>query len=265
MNPTPRANTNRCPEFQYFTDRDGSTIGFRTLGAGSVTVILDAGLQDGSNSWNRVTPEIASFATVLVLDRSWLLRSASSAVVVEPQPAARQIRQLLNHARLRGPFIPVGWAIGSIYARSLAADNPLTMTGLVLVDDVPEQFLREVLDSPHPEATSEYCRAMLVDVDSLVALRGRDVLDTPAPDAPIDLPITHVSRGTRPPEADVVAQRWIQLQRQYLRNATMLREVIAGRSGHAIPTDRPDVIVDAVRDLTLRTSRLTPDSGYVDT
>lgn len=226
----------------------------QTLGSGSPAIVLDAGFQSGWDTWGRVAAELAPLATVFVLDRSSLLLSAPRSLAIDPDQAALQLHQLLASAGSGQPIVPVGWSLGGIYARSFAAGFPAGVTGLVLVEHVTTAFLHEVRALTASQRTSDYCSALLKDIDAVERHVGPGAFALPATSEQPVLPVTHIVRSSPPPPEDLVALRWVQLQRQSVRSSTALREIVAGRSGYAIPLDRPDVIADAVRALIARSA-----------
>ncbi len=68
-----------------------------------------------------------------------------------------------------------------------------------------------------------------------------------------DLPLTVISRDpNRKPSADDSVspqheQHWAKLQQNLLGLSNRATHITAEGSGHSIPVDRPDVIVDAIR------------------
>lgn len=103
-------------------------------GAGSPTVILDAGLAGCSLDWTLVLDDVATFTQVCAIDRpgyGWSAPRAgerSSSVIVE------EIEELLRVAGVAGPYVVVGHSFGGLNMRLFAARNRATTRGLVLVD-----------------------------------------------------------------------------------------------------------------------------------
>jgi pimeloyl-ACP methyl ester carboxylesterase len=103
-------------------------------GAGSPTVILDAGLGDDSLAWRNVQPELSKTTRVCSYDRAGMGWST-------PQPGPRdadtiesQLHALLQQAGLSGPIVLMGHSAAGVYIRGYATRYPQNVVGLVFVD-----------------------------------------------------------------------------------------------------------------------------------
>lgn len=73
-----------------------------------------------------------------------------------------------------------------------------------------------------------------------------------------DVPLIVIPHGREgmfglPPERERVAEmRWQQLQAQLAKQSTDAKLELAKLSGHAIPLEQPDIIVDAIRELVTK-------------
>jgi pimeloyl-ACP methyl ester carboxylesterase len=109
-------------------------------------VVLEADSADFSVGWSLLQPDVARFARVCSYDRSGLGWS-------EPGPSPRTFRQivweldtLLQKAGETGPFIVVGNGYGALWARLFAFTHQQEIKGMVLVDSVHEEDIRDVRD-----------------------------------------------------------------------------------------------------------------------
>src|SRR5690348_3526577 len=68
-------------------DAGGHLLHVLTEGRGAPTVILESGLGQGLDSWEKVQPEVAKFTRVVAYDRAGLGKS-------EPGPKPRSARQI---------------------------------------------------------------------------------------------------------------------------------------------------------------------------
>ncbi len=111
------------------------------VGAGSPTVVLDAGLGETGLDWALVQPEIGRLTRVCAYDRAGLGWSDAGA---RPRtPASRSMSEELLHALLgrageAPPYVMVGHSLAGKYARMFAARYPGEAAGLVLVDGRPD-------------------------------------------------------------------------------------------------------------------------------
>jgi pimeloyl-ACP methyl ester carboxylesterase len=112
-------------------------------GAGSPTVVLDAGAGDLGLAWARVQPTVARSTRVCAYDRAGLGWS-------EPSPRPRtaavmvdELHTLLTNAGIAGPYVLVGHSLGGLVVRQYAHAYPVGVAGIVLVDSAHEaQWLR---------------------------------------------------------------------------------------------------------------------------
>src|SRR5689334_1450647 len=106
-----------------------SNLHLSCVGAGSPTVILEAGAGRGAADWAKVQPAIADLAKVCSYDR--IPDHCCDAVIDD-------LRALLLQASLPPPYVLVGHSMGGIYVRRFASRYPDDVAGLVLVDSADE-------------------------------------------------------------------------------------------------------------------------------
>ncbi|HEX5739042.1 MAG TPA: alpha/beta hydrolase [Hydrogenophaga sp.] len=119
-------------------DVNGLKYHLNCMGAGSPTVILEAGLGESSLSWYPVQSEIAKTTQVCAYDRAGLGWSEGGDQATTPEEVAINLRTLLKNAEVESPFILVGHSRGGIYARNFYHQFPTEVEGMVLVDSVHE-------------------------------------------------------------------------------------------------------------------------------
>ena len=119
-------------------DIGGRRLHLSCAGAGSPTVILEAGLGDPSTIWKAVQPGVAEVTRVCAYDRAG--RGPSDA---DPRmkTAFRTNREpvddlnlLIRAAAISGPYVLVGHSLGGAYIRLYASRFPRGIVGMVLVD-----------------------------------------------------------------------------------------------------------------------------------
>jgi len=117
-------------------DNGGSRLHLVETGAGSPTVVLEAGIASSSLSWSLVQPEISKFARVCSYDRPGLGWSDASRKPRTLEQGISELRALLNAAAMPGPYVLVGHSYGAMLVRAYAFQHPGDVAGLVLVDPV---------------------------------------------------------------------------------------------------------------------------------
>ena len=107
-------------------------------GQGSPTVILESGTGGPSIDWLMVQPEVAEFARVCSYDRAGYGWSGSGP---EPRSAleiAHELKELLQAAGEKGPYVLVGHSMGGYDIRVYTGQYPNDVAGMVLVDSSHE-------------------------------------------------------------------------------------------------------------------------------
>lgn len=239
-------------------------------GEGSPTVLLEAGMGCGMDAWDAVLAPVAEFARVCAYERAGLGRS-------DPAPTPRacadivgDLGRLLREARVPPPYVLVGHSFGALCVRLYAHLHPAEVAGVVLVDPThedqwglmeellppevegePEELARrrrfhtEGLDDPslNPEgvlngASAEQLRATggLGGIPLVVITADEPATD---PYAALTDPVARHDTLVRDIRRDLHGR----LARLSERSA----HVWARRSGHMVPREEPEVIVEAIR------------------
>jgi pimeloyl-ACP methyl ester carboxylesterase len=143
---------------------DGRAIHLKCMGAGSPTVILNAGLGDWSEVWRKVQPSVATTTRVCAWDRAGFGFSDGS---LRPQTVANTTSDLegaLRAARVPGPYVMVGHSLGGYESLLFADQHRDAVVGMVLVDPaIPDQFARLRRASPALAASLEAVDRMGAD------------------------------------------------------------------------------------------------------
>lgn len=234
-------------------------IGERSLyidcrGAGAPTVVLESGMGSGAGAWSAVFDDLAAATRTCAYDRANLGSS-------DPQgthtlgDAATDLAALLETAGERPPYVVVGHSLGAEYARVFAATFRDRVAGLGLVDsfspDLQVRWIHPLLGSLRPEYEREVAglRDLVARVESLDWATSEASLPVSGlAGLPIEVLVApRYEPRLDKPTNDAIAQAW---RRAYdSLSPGLVRYEIAWGSGHIIPVDRPDAVVDAVKRL----------------
>jgi pimeloyl-ACP methyl ester carboxylesterase len=116
----------------------GRKLHFNCAGAGSPTVLLEAGASSFALDWSLVQPAIAKTNRVCSYDRAGHGWSDARGSVDTPERIVTDLHAALAAAGEKGPFLMVGASLGAIYVRLYQLDHPDDVVGLVLVDPATE-------------------------------------------------------------------------------------------------------------------------------
>jgi pimeloyl-ACP methyl ester carboxylesterase len=242
---------------------DGRSVYLDCRGAGSPTVILEAGFDSGADSWGYVLDGVAAFTRVCAWDRPGIGRSAARELHSAGEAAA-DLRSALDGAGETGPFIVVAHSLGGVYARVFAAARPPGGRAATARDEV---LAFVMLDSYEPDlgvaddpALTAETRAMVrrsLD-DGGAMFRDGEVLDWAAtlaelrPLNPTVLPalLLMVDPGQKygnpdPAVTAALIAAWYRAIPIRYPNGTL--EIVP--TGHQIHLERPGLVIDRVRKL----------------
>jgi len=118
-------------------------------GAGSPTVVLEAGLGETSYSmagW--IAPAVAQVTRVCVYDRAGYGWSEAAASPRDGMAVATDLHTLLAQAQEKGPYVLAGHSTGGVFIRVFAARYPEQVAGMVLLDAQPNEAFTRLPDYP---------------------------------------------------------------------------------------------------------------------
>lgn len=90
------------------------SLNLNCVGEGSSTVVLDSGLGGTSLDWISIQPQLAKFTRSCSYDRAGYGWSDPSTAPRTSLQIAKELKQLLNAARERGPYVLVGHRLEAI-------------------------------------------------------------------------------------------------------------------------------------------------------
>lgn len=130
-------------------DVGGYRLHLHCTGAGTPTVVLDAGLGGGMLDWMLVQPEVAKFSRVCSYDRAGVGWSEAGTKPRTTQQISQELHTLLGKAGIQSPYVLVGHSFGGINVQYFASQHPNEVAGMVLVDSTHEkQFSRQEMPKP---------------------------------------------------------------------------------------------------------------------
>jgi pimeloyl-ACP methyl ester carboxylesterase len=255
-------------------DVGGYELFFQCVGEGTPTVILEAGADGGAGYWVKVQSSGDRSYRVCSYDRANIPSSGKAPKPRTYLDMARDLHALLVNAHIGGPYILVGHSGGGLLVRVFADQYPEEVVGLVLVDSAhPDMGARLLAGLPpksafEPKAIREWRIWLSWMDDSHGSLyRDREGLDTKVSNAQVkaakplgDLPLVVISRSPDnptlegrlplPAETNVkLRQIWQDLQNELVGLSSNSTHIIAAHAGHMIPTEEPELVIDAIRKL----------------
>jgi pimeloyl-ACP methyl ester carboxylesterase len=117
---------------------NGRTMHIQCVGAGSPTLILDAGQGGWSNDWADLMPVLSQDNQVCAYDRAGYGWSERAEGDRSPLDAANDLASLLSIAQIEPPYVLVGFSHAGLAGRIFAAQYADQVAGMVLVDPATE-------------------------------------------------------------------------------------------------------------------------------
>jgi len=134
----------RAPVAGAFYHVDGRQMHLYCSGAGSPTVVVEAGLGSDWLGWQVVQPVLSKLTRICTYDRSGLGWSEPRPGPRDAEAIARQLHKLLRNARVEGPFVLTGHSAGGLYVREYAREFPADVAGIIFVDSASPQQIDEL-------------------------------------------------------------------------------------------------------------------------
>jgi pimeloyl-ACP methyl ester carboxylesterase len=238
----PKPKPKPLPHSTRRIDVGGYRLALECWGSARPTVVLDSGFSTPRQAWNLVHKTSGRTTRVCTYDRAGLGQSdqrpggaATTRQIVD------ELHTLLARARIAGPYVLGGWSIGGFDVRYYTLRYPQDVVGLVLVDATPEGWIvAQALDP----LTSPLETMYLNDAAQELAADG-------------DLgsrPVVTLTHGQD--ELDATGEAfWLGEQKRVTRKSSNAWLVRARFSGHAIATDQPRLVLEAIKQVVTAVRR----------
>lgn len=138
----------KYPPIGKLIDIGGCKLHLNTSGVGDVTIVCDAGLSGTSLGWSLVQEEVSKFARICSYDRAGYAWSDPPISKRTSINIANELHLLLEQAKIPGPYILVGHSFGGANMMLFASLYPEETLGVVLVDSVHEDMLKNLPNPP---------------------------------------------------------------------------------------------------------------------
>lgn len=194
----------------------GVSPGVKIRGNQLPAVVLQAGLQDGKESWDTIYEKLARDNMVVAFDRPGHGLVPATKVARDPCTIAREQRELLRAVKIPPPYILVGHSLGGLYQYVFAKLYPDEVVGIVLLDPThPHHW--EAMQKDAPAA------AMMVKGVRLIGFNATDraefdnqaaCLDSLDMSHPLQMPVSLLVSGQFKPNEQGDYKSMLQKLRQ---------------------------------------------------
>ena len=243
-------------------DIGGRSLYIDCRGEGSPTVILEAGLTSDTTAWDDVFDPIAEFSRVCAYDRANNGRSDEVSLHTGDQSVS-DLEKLLAAKKISPPYVLVAWSFGGPISRLFAARHPNDVTGMVLVDTDPTDYRSEG-DPYVPENVREHSywaseNLEKLDLDATLDLVREESTPGSFDDHPLVILTPSVpnsgnigeggSQGLPGPRVAELDELYLRLEEEMTNLSSASRIELIDGTGHCIQCDKPQVVIDAVREV----------------
>jgi pimeloyl-ACP methyl ester carboxylesterase len=270
---------------------DGRQLYLECHGAGSPTVIFEAGLRGRGDAWlysasgpsdSGPFPRVAAGTRACFYDRPGTLLGLDALSRSTPVPMPRStgdavadLHELLTVAGIAPPYVLVGASTGGLIARQYTALYPAEVGGLVLVDAISEAVQKLMKPQQFALYNSAYLQSASAEAATYPDLEQIDFYRSFAemklrPRPPRQIPIMVLSSeygfglqgGVLPGFARFVNSVWKRAQRYLTTLEPGVKRLIAYGSGHQIGLNEPGLVarmtMRVVKAVRVGKTRLVP-------
>jgi pimeloyl-ACP methyl ester carboxylesterase len=235
-------------------DIGGRSVYLDCRGAGSPTVVLEAGMGSGAGAWSTVFGELATFTRTCAYDRPGRGSSDGRGLHTLADTVA-DLRAALAAAGEAAPFVMVGHSHGGDYVRVFTDRHRTEVVGIVLLDtfdpDLESAWVHPLLGGLRPEYEQRLdgLRALVAQVEDLdwaaseQELRSASISGTPIEVLRAPRAEPRLDAATNEAIAAAVIAAYESL------SPGRVRYELAWGAGHMVQIDRPDLVITATRRL----------------
>lgn len=275
-----------------FVQVNGKKIHYVSKGHKAPTIILDAGLGADHQWWCLVQEELAKCAQVFSFDRPGYGWSDAATTPRTSEHIVSELHNLLQACELKPPYILVGHSFGGANMRLYANTYSEQIAGLILVDACHEdQNFEEDVSSQSflergkgylfystfshyvgisrwymPESLKPFFSSLMTQGqrDSIIAkassvtslcARDNEMLHLTkslyqlkrSKNTLLDKPVIVITA-----EETNSDPQWQEYQKQLVSLSKKGKQIIAKKSSHMVNVDKPEVIIEAVKEIIER-------------
>jgi pimeloyl-ACP methyl ester carboxylesterase len=127
-----------------FTQTGAHRLHYRLTGSAPPTIICEAGLGCGSETWCAIQGSLSESMTVLSYDRAGLMHSQLRHSQLTVEAVVSDLRSLISHTTPPRPYVFVGHSYGGVLIRHFAQRFPDLVDAIVFVECIQPEHLRQL-------------------------------------------------------------------------------------------------------------------------
>jgi pimeloyl-ACP methyl ester carboxylesterase len=241
-------------------------LNFQVIEGGEPTILLEAGGGMDSREWNKIASALAekTGATIVSYDRAGFGKSDLPETPQDMREEVGWLWQGLQELKRDKNLILVGHSFGGWMIRLFASEHPEVVRGMVFVDPFTNEFVDMMgveyldnhpmagkipFDTSEPEKLTKLQRALVRMVGDGLAPKMEVMRKTSIPSG---IPVVVITSGLPFLPKPEEQKAWRQSHEQLTASIPGATLIIAEKSGHMVPVNQPDLIIEAVEGVILR-------------
>lgn len=267
-------------------DAGGRKLHIVCAGQGAPTVIFESSGLSSSTEWEKLLPEVGKAHRACAYDRAGMGWSEPVSGDRTASDFVEELRGALTAAGEKPPYVLVGHSAGGALVRAFAAAHPSDVAGLVLVDSATASVFARwpktvakmrsnlsrgrwlaavaLLRFANPlhldgrDAALTYRPRTMIAADQLVGAAAAVLPSLPPTTTVPTVVLTHGRGGDwagpgviGPLDEAAIEYDWQAAQKE-LAKGPQSSLVVAEKSGHMIPVEEPDLVIQAIGTVTKR-------------
>lgn len=207
-------------------------------------LVFDSGYGWSLANWEPIRKQLEGHSELFFYDRAGIGKSSKSAGPHHSRQNAQNLRELLQKAEIKPPFVLVGHSFGGVNVRLFAQLYPEETAGIVLLDACHEEQNRKMVPLFTEEVRNEYLGQFTVEASfeefeqSLEQVGGSGLGDTP---------LLVVTGAKQPHHTAASMREWLGFQAELAGLSANSRHLVLGEAGHAVHIDQPAAVVEAIQ------------------
>lgn len=215
----------------------------------TVPVIFENGLGGRMEWWKKVLKEISTETTTFVYNRAGYGNSESVSTPRDGSHIVEELRDVLRSKGINPPYVLVGHSLGGLYMQLFARRYPEEVKALILVDSThPKQLDGEGSLDKLPFLTRSVLCVLVTGTAKneldLLPQTGKQVLEQ---STVLNKPVFVLSAAKPLNKKSKIADDANEKRKDIARLYPSAKQIWID-SGHAIPLEKPESIIAAIRE-----------------
>ena len=235
-------------------------LNFQVIKGGNITILFESGGGLDSTEWSKLAPEIASKtgATIVTYDRPGFGKSDLPETPYDMRTETKWLWDGLKKLGLEKNLILVGHSYGGWLIRLIASMYPDNISGMVFIDPFSTELVdilgvkyldnhpmagKLPFDTSKPEKLTKFQRALVRMVSDGLERKTEIMRKTTIPEG---IPVRLITCGKSflPKPEEQIA--WRRSHEQIVSKIKGAKLIAAEQSGHMIPFEQPELIIETI-------------------